>query len=138
MRKQYARYKSINLGGTRVNEHTLIAERALGRKLPAGAEVHHVDGDGRNNAPSNLVICQDGAYHKLLHIRTEAYEACGNANYRWCQICKAWGDPQEMLFHRWNSYHRQCYSNMRREQYAVNKDKILAQQKSARDRKKAA
>ena len=29
----------------------------------------HLDGNPRNNAPSNLVICQDKAYHMLLHAR---------------------------------------------------------------------
>lgn len=72
-----------------VQEHVLIAERALGRYLPAGAEVHHVDGDCRNNAPRNLVICQDKAYHKLLHCRTLVVRAGGNPNTeKMCGHCK--------------------------------------------------
>ncbi len=50
-------------------EHHVVAERALGHALPAGAVVHHVDEDTTNNAPNNLVICQDDNYHKLLHAR---------------------------------------------------------------------
>ena len=55
-----------------VDEHVVVAERALGKHLPAGAVVHHVDVNRRNNAPTNLVICQDAAYHKLLHARLNA------------------------------------------------------------------
>ncbi len=72
-----------------IQEHVLIAERALGAYLPAGAEVHHVDGDGRNNTPSNLVICQDKAYHKLLHCRASVVRAGGNPNTeKMCGHCE--------------------------------------------------
>lgn len=51
-------------------EHVLLAEKALGRKLPEGAVVHHMDGNPSNNhQPFNLVICPDQAYHALLHKR---------------------------------------------------------------------
>lgn len=64
------RYVMIHLGGNAYKaKHVLLAEKALGRPLPAGVEVHHVDGDGFHNAPSNLVVCPDHAYHLLLHRR---------------------------------------------------------------------
>jgi HNH endonuclease len=63
-----------------VYEHIIVAERALGRHLPPSAQVHHVDGNPRNNVPSNLVICQDMAYHKLLHYRAKVMRAGGNPN----------------------------------------------------------
>lgn len=55
-----------------VLEHVLIAERALGKALPAGAEVHHVNEDRADNRRGNLVVCQDRAYHLLLHWRAAA------------------------------------------------------------------
>jgi hypothetical protein len=63
-----------------VLEHILIAGRALGKPLPAGAQVHHLDENRRNNANINLVICQDQKYHHLLHTRARVLRAGGNPN----------------------------------------------------------
>jgi len=69
--------------------HVVIAAKALGRPLPAGAEVHHVDGNKQNNANSNLVICPSRAYHMLLHVRQRVIAAGGNPNtQRICTACK--------------------------------------------------
>ena len=81
-------------------EYRLVAEKALGKPLPKSAVVHHVDYDEHNNDPSNLVICQDQAYHFMLHNRTNALEACGNPNYRKCGVCGEYGDPTNMLEYR--------------------------------------
>ncbi len=45
------------------------AEQALGHPLPPSAVVHHHTYDGDR---SQLVICQDRAYHALLHQRMRA------------------------------------------------------------------
>jgi hypothetical protein len=52
-----------------VMEHILVAERALERKLPKRAVVHHINGDKGDNRPENLVICPSQAYHLGLHKR---------------------------------------------------------------------
>ena len=62
-------YVVLFINGKRQYEHIVVAERALGKPLPKGAVVHHVDGQQWNNEPSNLVICPDQAYHMLLHRR---------------------------------------------------------------------
>jgi HNH endonuclease len=62
-------YIYIQKDGKKKMEHVSIAEKALGKPLPKGAEVHHVDGNKANNNPTNLVICPNRAYHMLLHKR---------------------------------------------------------------------
>lgn len=78
--------------------HVLIAEKVLGRKLPEGALVHHVNGDKADNRNANLVICPDEAYHNLIHMRMRALAATGDANSLYCNKCKLWGSPD--VFHR--------------------------------------
>jgi hypothetical protein len=78
--RNYPRQQSIRI-------HRLRAERALGKPLPKGAQVHHVDGSKREDAP--LVICQDNAYHKMLHARARVVAAGGDPNrHRICRTCK--------------------------------------------------
>jgi hypothetical protein len=90
-----------------VSEHILIAEKAIGKSLPDKAVVHHVD-KNRSNNNRNLVICEDNAYHQLLHQRQKAYEHCGNPKWRRCTYCKKWDDPQNMYTISSQAYHRQC------------------------------
>jgi hypothetical protein len=72
-----------------VLEHVLIVEAALGKYLPAGAEVHHVDGNSLNNSRRNLVVCPSRAYHKLLHVRQRILAAGGDPNtQRPCSTCR--------------------------------------------------
>lgn len=81
-------YRSVRVNGEARSEHVVVAERALGRPLPAGAAVHHVDGNRRNNTPSNLVICQDAVYHNLLHLRARTLRLGGNPDTeRYCGDC---------------------------------------------------
>ena len=65
-------YVGVLCDGNYVYEHILVAKKALGKPLPLGVEVHHVDGDHANNVPANLIICNDHDYHMLLHQRTRA------------------------------------------------------------------
>jgi len=109
-------YIVISRNRVLVYEHIEKAEKALGKKLPIGVQVHHVDGNPSNNRNSNLVICQDQGYHQLLHKRTKALNECGNANYKKCRHCHIYSDPNEMTKDGPRSFsHRECRAEYRKQ-----------------------
>ncbi len=55
-------YVYITLDGRRGYEHTLVAEKALGRRMKKGEVVHHINGNRSDNRNKNLLIC-DKSYH---------------------------------------------------------------------------
>lgn len=82
-------YPKLKDGGKWRYAHLVVAERALGKPLPKGAQIHHVDENPKNFSNGNLVICHDMGYHKLLHLRTAVVRAGGNPNTDlFCQGCK--------------------------------------------------
>jgi hypothetical protein len=81
--KPVLRYRKVG----RRHAHRLRAEGALGKPLPKGAEVHHANETKHEDSP--LVICQNRAYHRLLHARTRIVKAGGNPNSdKICSRCK--------------------------------------------------
>ena len=100
-----------------VREHVLMAEKALGKPLPPGAKIHHVNGKEADNTRGNHVICQDAAYHKLLHQRTRAYKGCGHANWRKCKYCKNYDSPENLTINDGSIHHKECRNQQDRELY---------------------
>jgi hypothetical protein len=111
-------------------EHVLIVERALGREIRRPIEIHHVDGNGRNNAHSNLVVCPNHSYHALIHSRTEALNECGNVNWSKCCFCKKWDAPENLAFWKRGSpsgtviAHRECANSTLRAYKARNPEYV--------------
>ena|SRR3990170_8467602 len=93
----------------KVREHILVAEKALGKFLPIGSEVHHLNKNGFENIGNNIIICQDNKYHKILELRGRAYYACGHATWRKCRFCKQWDIPENLCFYNNNGpCHKDC------------------------------
>lgn len=86
--------------------HRTRAARALGKPLPPRAVVHHVD--GTKSDASALVICQDQAYHLLLHKRQRILQRGGDPDRdSWCGGCRRpvpnelfWKSPRDTRHYR--------------------------------------
>lgn len=112
-----------------IGEHILVVEKALGHYLPRGAQVHHVNSVRDDNRNENLVACQNRSYHRLIHIRKRALEACGNPDYRSCANCGQYDDLRNMVRQslrktsfthlecrkrRWSAYRERCHAEGRK------------------------
>ena len=96
-----------------VLSHRLIAEHVLGRHLKPTEHIHHIDGNRWDDRYKNLVICQNNAYHRLLHKREMALKACGHANWLICRYCHDYDDPGNMVVKERSdggirAWHREC------------------------------
>ncbi len=81
-----------------VFEHILVAEKAIGRYLEAAHPVHHVNEIKSDNSNSNLVICEDNAYHMLLHQRQRVLDRGGNPDTdKRCFKCDAVKSKSEFV-----------------------------------------
>lgn len=49
------------------HEHRIVAEEMLGRSLKKNEVVHHIDGNKKNNHPSNLLVLPSQREHAALH-----------------------------------------------------------------------
>lgn len=52
-------------------EHRLVAESKLGRRLRKGEIPHHINGNRRDNRPSNIEVCKSIAHHLNKHRKSQ-------------------------------------------------------------------
>ena len=121
-------YVRVRIGGQYRLAHVVAAEAALGKLLPLLAVVHHRDDDRANNGNDNLVICENSAYHTLLHRRRTAWRATRNAESRRCVYCSEWllpSDPEARSYRKSGSisarsfYHLECARLRQQRKYAA-------------------
>lgn len=116
-----AGYIQVSKNGNFQYEHITVAERALGRPLPDGAIVHHVDEVRTHNANANLVICPNQGYHALLHQRMNARAAGAPLHYKPCRFCGEFDDQKNMKRSLRSLHHSACRSTYRRAVYQERK-----------------
>lgn len=69
--------------------YVVIVEKVLGKTLPKGAIVHHIDGNNKNNDKSNLCVLQNKRIHNELHRRKKVQDAGGDfRTQKICTSCK--------------------------------------------------
>ena len=61
-----SRYKEVHVNGVPIREHRLIWESLHG-PIPKGYVIHHIDGNSKNNDPSNLRLMKHGEHVALHH-----------------------------------------------------------------------
>ncbi len=131
-------YRRKSYIGSKGFGHRERAERALGKALPPLAEVHHPDEDPWN-FHARLVICQDVAYHRLLHARMRIVKAGGNPNTD--RICPRCNQAKPLTaFHpaRRYWYCRECWLAYRRARQPQKKLALRAWRRRVKEKALAA
>jgi len=102
-------YRRVRGSGKFRLEHRMIVEEAIGRKLVEGEVVHHINGDRQDNRKENLHVCT-ASEHRLIHVRQDALNECGNPDWRKCIYCSIYDDPAHMsvVSGKGTRYHRAC------------------------------
>lgn len=78
--------------------HRLIMENNLGRFLRSNEVVHHLDGNGLNNALENLVLTNTTDHHRLYHRSDPPTRVCPQCKQRFI-----------VTTHNWHKYSTQRY-----------------------------
>lgn len=65
-RREFEGYVWIRTPGCdEIQEHRHVMQEAVGRSLESWEHVHHMDGNGLNNDPSNLILLTNSEHQKL-------------------------------------------------------------------------
>ena len=107
----YGRKHASTAGSARA-----IVTRILGRPLRSTEIVHHVNLNELDDRPDNYVVCENHAYHRLIHQRTYAYMWDGNASARRCWICKCYDRQDNITVSNAQAFHRTCYQQYKKRQ----------------------
>lgn len=95
------KYKAIKINGKKFDEHRIVMEKHLGRKLTKTEVVHHIDGDKNNNDISNLKLFSNISEHVKFHAKHDKNFASGKNkrkledNKLKCSVCGILKDLSE-------------------------------------------
>lgn len=99
-----------------VDEHIIIAEIKLNRKLFTEEVVHHIDYDKSNNSIDNLMIFKNGAAHTTYHhggelipLSNGTFDCKSKYKEKYCLNCKS-----KIYCYNKTGYCKQCYNKILR------------------------
>lgn len=141
-----ARYKTITVDGKEVVEHRKIWEDHHQQKIPPGYEVHHIDGDGHNNDPSNLMLLTVSEHRSLhAHLRKEGVDVVDSTNPDVAKAraaTKRWCDAHPEYFRDWSKTHKESVRTASKRYRERHYDEVVAKDAKYRrdhpDERKAA
>ena len=128
-----SRYRLSKTNGSYTFDHRAIVEKALGKPLPPKCEIHHVNGNGLDNSPGNLVLCENHAYHYLLHSRAKTLAESGHADWKRCAGCGEYDAVENLRVYKRSAWHAECQKRNSRAYNVANREKIAARCRKYRD-----
>lgn len=70
------RYKQRKVNGRNIDEHRLVMEQYLGRRLRTDEYVHHINDDRYDNRIENLKIVDPVTHGRLHHLKYPLIKKC--------------------------------------------------------------
>ena len=68
------KYKSKKINGKKIDEHRIIMQEYLGRKLNSNEIVHHINGNKSDNRIENLQVMSRSEHAKLHGLQSDNYK----------------------------------------------------------------
>lgn len=72
------KYKSLKIGGKRIDEHRKVMSELLGRRLNKNEVVHHINGNKKDNRIENLIVLSRSEHSKMHNVGKKLSEETKN------------------------------------------------------------
>jgi hypothetical protein len=116
----YINSTTLRPSGGRERLHRVVARLVLRGEPSTRWVVHHIDGDGENNANNNLCILQNHSEHKRLHHRLSIIRAGGHPfKDVICDLCRKVAARKTCVGDGQYYRHRSCHADYMTKKYGT-------------------